>query len=211
MATTRYGAEPQYPGGAYYDAPPGPVSPGRGVVGRASVRPTSPGGGMGHDVPVYGPGYGPMPLGAMPPGGPMGPGGPAAGGPGGRGPGGPGGRGPRGPFGRGRGPDDGDEGGYPDEDGEGRGGRFARFTRGRGGGDKKPRSKKARRRNILIACFAVFIMLTGVGVVGGTYMVNSVVTPEELPFPETTTLYYADGSELAKLGEVTRYRSSTRR
>jgi len=51
----------------------------------------------------------------------------------------------------------------------------------------------------------VFIMLSGVGVVGGTYMVNSVPTPSELQFPETTTLYYAEGTELARLGEVTRF------
>ncbi len=68
------------------------------------------------------------------------------------------------------------------------------------------RAKKARRRNILVASFAILIMLTGVGVVGGAYYVDSIKTPDELTFPESTTLYYNDGKTvLAKLGEVTRY------
>ncbi len=62
-----------------------------------------------------------------------------------------------------------------------------------------------RRRRTLLAVFAVFIMLTGTGVVGGTYFVDSVKTSDQLKFPETTTVYYSDGSVLAKLGEVTRY------
>jgi membrane peptidoglycan carboxypeptidase len=124
-------------------------------------------------------------------GGPMGPGGP-------RGPGGPYGPGPGGPD------DDG-----PDQPSW----RNPRMPFGRGrpgeGGDAKKtaaqRSKMARRRNILIASFAVLIMLTGAGFVGGTYYVDSVKAPSQLNFPETTMVYYSDGSLLAKLGEVTRY------
>jgi membrane peptidoglycan carboxypeptidase len=68
------------------------------------------------------------------------------------------------------------------------------------------RRRKARRRNILIASFAVFIMLAGVGVVGGTYYVDNVkFSQDELTFPETTQIYYSDGPLLAKLGETTRY------
>src|SRR5690606_22771903 len=67
-------------------------------------------------------------------------------------------------------------------------------------------SRKARWRNLAIATFAVFIMLTGVGFVGGTYYVGSVEPTDELEFPKTTTLYYADGeTEMLKLGEITRY------
>ncbi len=39
------------------------------------------------------------------------------------------------------------------------------------------RAKKARRRNIMIASFAVLIMLTGAGFVGGTYYVDGVQRP----------------------------------
>jgi hypothetical protein len=63
--------------------------------------------------------------------------------------------------------------------------------------------KNARRRNLIIAAFAVFIMVTGLGVVGGTYYVDSVKKGDALEFPETTTVYYADGTLLAKLGQKT--------
>jgi membrane peptidoglycan carboxypeptidase len=130
-----------------------------------------------------------------PTGGPGGepiPGGGAGGGPGGppRGPRypwgrGPGGGGPRLPFGRGRrGADDDGKGGTPEQ----------------------RRRKRARRRNIIIAAFAVFIMVSGVGVVGGTYYVDTVKFEQnELAFPETTQVYYSDGTLLAKLGQTTRY------
>ena len=62
-----------------------------------------------------------------------------------------------------------------------------------------------RRRRTLVAAFAVLIILAGVGVVGATYFVDGVKTSSELTFPETTMVYYEDGSVLAKLGEVTRY------
>jgi membrane peptidoglycan carboxypeptidase len=89
------------------------------------------------------------------------------------------------------------------------------FGRGRGdeaAGGPRPKStrsakaKKARRRNILIASVAVVIMLTGAGFVGGTYYVDSVREPNQLNFPSTTTVYYSDGvTEMARLGEFTRY------
>ena len=88
------------------------------------------------------------------------------------------------------------------------------FGRGRRGGDddgkggtpEQKRRKRARRRNIIIAAFAVFIMVSGIGVVGGTYYVDTVkFTQDELKFPETTQVYYQDGTLLAKLGQTTRY------
>jgi membrane peptidoglycan carboxypeptidase len=148
---------------------------GRGVVGRASVRPVSPSGPIPGDGGWGGDG---PPGGGGPGGGGWGPNGPG-------GPGGPGGGGPRNPFGRWRG---------EEPDGEGSSKRSA-----------STRAKKARRRNMLIAGFAVFIMLTGAGVVGGTFFIDTVQADGELSFPETTTVYYNDGSLLAKLGEVTRY------
>ena len=117
------------------------------------------------------------------PGGPYRPGGPGDpddDGPGGRPPGGPSWRNPRNPFGRG-GP------------GSGTGGEAKKAA-------AALRSKKARRRNILIASFAVLIMLTGVGFVGGTYYVDSVKAPNELNFPQTTTVYYSDKTGAGEAG-----------
>src|SRR5262249_47219518 len=61
------------------------------------------------------------------------------------------------------------------------------------------------RRRTLLAIFAVLIMLSGVGIVCVTYFLDSVKTSSELKFPETTTVFYSNGTVLAKLGEVTRY------
>ena len=187
-AETRYGhgGEPTSPGRA-------PVSPGRGT-GRAQVRPISP--------------SGPPPIGGA--GG--------AGG-GGRGPGGrppvpgaPGGEGPYGPYGPGGPHGPGGPGGPVGPDGPRR--PFSSFgaslgalgRRVRGGGDGlKSKGKPGRRRKILVASVAVFVMLTGIGFVGGTYYVDGVELSNALPFPETTSIYYADGPLLAKLGEITRY------
>jgi membrane peptidoglycan carboxypeptidase len=66
-------------------------------------------------------------------------------------------------------------------------------------------SGRLRRRRRLMAAFAIFIMIVGVAVVGGTYFVDGVKTSDQLTFPATTTVYYSDGTQLAKLGEETRY------
>jgi membrane peptidoglycan carboxypeptidase len=60
---------------------------------------------------------------------------------------------------------------------------------------------------LIIAAFAVFIMVAGIGVVGGTYYVDNVkFTQDELKFPQTTQIYYSDETTLlAKLGETTRF------
>jgi membrane peptidoglycan carboxypeptidase len=58
---------------------------------------------------------------------------------------------------------------------------------------------------MILAGFGVLIMITGIGVVGGTYYVDGVQTGDELTFPETTTIFYSDGQVLAKLGQKTRY------
>ena len=81
--------------------------------------------------------------------------------------------------------------------------------RGRGGRGDDPaaraRAKKRRRINILIAGFAVFIMLAGIGVVGFTYYSTNVVLPEQLPMPLSTTVYAKDNKTvLAKLGDQNR-------
>jgi membrane peptidoglycan carboxypeptidase len=63
------------------------------------------------------------------------------------------------------------------------------------------RRKKARRRNLIIAAFAVFIILAGGVVVGGTYYYDSVPAPQQLKLPEASTILFANGTQLAKLGE----------
>src|SRR5205823_3845790 len=76
---------------------------------------------------------------------------------------------------------------------------------GRGPGRKGPRGKKARRRNIILASLAVFIMLAGGAVVGGGYYFDSVKLPNDIPLPQSTVITYADGkTPMAKLGDTNR-------
>ncbi|RLP92029.1 penicillin-binding protein [Micromonospora sp. CV4] len=59
--------------------------------------------------------------------------------------------------------------------------------------------------NLLIAGFAVFIMLAGVGVVGFTYYSTNVVLPDEIIPPQATTLYAFDNkTPIAKVGDQNR-------
>ncbi|MFG3422209.1 transglycosylase domain-containing protein [Micromonospora sp. NPDC048063] len=75
---------------------------------------------------------------------------------------------------------------------------------GRGAGDPA-RAKKRKRVNMLIAAFAVFIMLAGLGVVGFTYYSTSVVLPEDTTPPQATTLYAFDNkTPIAKVGTQNR-------
>jgi membrane peptidoglycan carboxypeptidase len=176
-SASSYGSGDPY--GPAPTSPPGgtPVSPARGV-GRAQVRPVSP----------------------SPP--------PTAGGGGaGRGPGLP--------------PVPGAPGGDgPDETGEGPawrrpfrgfglGGERRRGRDGAGTGPKGPRGKWSRRtkiRNIIIISVAVLVMLAGGGFVAATLYVDGVELGDELVFPETSSIYYNDGTTLlARLGENTRY------
>jgi membrane peptidoglycan carboxypeptidase len=58
---------------------------------------------------------------------------------------------------------------------------------------------------MMIAAFAVFIMVAGIGVVGFTYYSTTVVVPAQLALPLSTTVYAADGkTPIAKLGEENR-------
>ncbi|MFU8873381.1 transglycosylase domain-containing protein [Micromonospora sp. SL4-19] len=85
--------------------------------------------------------------------------------------------------------------------GPGRGG-----SRGRGDDPAaRARAKKRRRINMLIAGFAVFIMLAGIGVVGFTYYSQKVYLPEDTTPPLSTTIYARDGkTPIAKVGEENR-------
>ncbi|MGX7677211.1 transglycosylase domain-containing protein [Plantactinospora sp. DSM 117369] len=91
------------------------------------------------------------------------------------------------------------------DDPNGPGGRRGR----RGAGDLDPaaqkRAKKRKRVNMLIAAFAVFIMLAGGGVVAATWYSTSVPMPNQLPLPLSTTIYAADKKNfIAKLGDENR-------
>jgi membrane peptidoglycan carboxypeptidase len=66
-------------------------------------------------------------------------------------------------------------------------------------------STKARRRNLILTAVAVFVMLSGLSVVGGTYYFNKVPLPESYKLPESTTVYYSDGKTvMAKFGTQNR-------
>ncbi|MDG4834756.1 transglycosylase domain-containing protein [Solwaraspora sp. WMMD1047] len=107
---------------------------------------------------------------------------------------------PWGPPGAGPGGPDG-----PDGPG-GPGGPGGRSRRAAKGGDPEAlrRAKKRKRANILIASFAVMIMLAGIGVVGFTWFYDEVKAPTEFGEPETTSITFSDGSQLAKLGDQNR-------
>ena len=73
------------------------------------------------------------------------------------------------------------------------------------GGDRPAptaKAKRRRRRNIIIASLAAFIMLTGVGMVAGTYYFDQVALPENLAMEQSTTIYYADGvTPMGRIGD----------
>ncbi|SCL65698.1 Membrane carboxypeptidase (penicillin-binding protein) [Micromonospora chersina] len=80
---------------------------------------------------------------------------------------------------------------------------------GRGGRGDDPasraRAKKRRRINIMIAGFAVFIMLAGMGVVGFTWYSQKVPLPEDTIPPLSTTIYDSTGkTAIAKIGDQNR-------
>ncbi len=64
--------------------------------------------------------------------------------------------------------------------------------------------RRRRRRNIFIVGIAAFIMLAGVGMVSGTYYFDKVELPQDISMKESTTIFYADGSQMAKIGEENR-------
>ncbi|WP_245730446.1 transglycosylase domain-containing protein [Micromonospora pallida] len=71
--------------------------------------------------------------------------------------------------------------------------------------DATRRAKKRKRANILIASFAVLIMLAGGGVVGFTYYSTNVPVPDQLPMPLATTVYTSDmKTVVARLGNQNR-------
>jgi membrane peptidoglycan carboxypeptidase len=99
------------------------------------------------------------------------------------------------------GPGDGDRGGPGGPGGPGSPGGPGRGRRGKGPKGKKNR----RRRNLILAGAAVFIILSGLVVVGSTYYYDSVPEPNQIALPQSTTVFYSDGTTpMAKLGDQNR-------
>jgi membrane peptidoglycan carboxypeptidase len=68
-----------------------------------------------------------------------------------------------------------------------------------------PAARERPRKRILIIILAVLALLAGIGLMAGTYYVDSVPTPADLKLPESTTVYFADGrTSMAKLGAENR-------
>ncbi|HEY8474401.1 MAG TPA: transglycosylase domain-containing protein [Natronosporangium sp.] len=74
------------------------------------------------------------------------------------------------------------------------------------GGEGRPVKKKKRHwlRNSILIALAVMVITTGGGMVALSYYVDSVPPPSALDLPEGSTIFYADGSEMATLQEVNR-------
>jgi membrane peptidoglycan carboxypeptidase len=71
----------------------------------------------------------------------------------------------------------------------------------------KPRKPKRRRRHRTRAIYliAITVLLASSGLASGTYYVDGVPTPSELPLPESTTIYFADErTPMATLGKENR-------
>jgi membrane peptidoglycan carboxypeptidase len=70
---------------------------------------------------------------------------------------------------------------------------------------RKARTRKARRRNLILSSIALIVMLSGLTVVGGTYYFNKVPLPADVALKQSTTVYYADGkTPMAKFGDRNR-------
>ncbi len=90
--------------------------------------------------------------------------------------------------------------------GTGRPGRGGPGRGGPPGGAAAGRARRKRRRNWILASFAVFIMLAGTTVVGGTFFYDDVGLPNDLPQQkQATTIYFADNkNQMGKIGNENR-------
>ncbi|HWB36930.1 MAG TPA: biosynthetic peptidoglycan transglycosylase, partial [Rugosimonospora sp.] len=72
-------------------------------------------------------------------------------------------------------------------------------------GDGPPPKKRHRKRTWILSAVAVFIMLSGLAVVIGAYQFNGIPDPQAFTPPQSTTIYYSDGTTpMAKLGDQNR-------
>ena len=67
-----------------------------------------------------------------------------------------------------------------------------------------PAGSRRRGHRALIAAVVVAALLGAMVAVGGFYVASVDLGPP-LTYPATTTVYYADGTVLAELGEIRRY------
>src|SRR6266536_371296 len=90
--------------------------------------------------------------------------------------------------------------------GTGRPGRGGPGRGGPPGGAAAGRARRKRRRNWILASFAVFIMLAGTTVVGGTFFYDDVGLPNDLPQQkQATTIYFAaNKNQMGKIGTENR-------
>src|SRR5690348_9884899 len=66
---------------------------------------------------------------------------------------------------------------------------------------KEARRKREKRRRLLIAGVAVVILLSGMGLIAGTYYYDKVLTPDELTLENSTAVFASDGvTQIARLG-----------
>ncbi|WP_244871220.1 transglycosylase domain-containing protein [Catellatospora sp. IY07-71] len=75
------------------------------------------------------------------------------------------------------------------------------------GREKRPvaaDTKRRKRRALIAAAIGVAIMLSGVGLIAGTYFYAKTPRPEELALKENTEVFSADGKQIAKLGAENR-------
>jgi membrane peptidoglycan carboxypeptidase len=77
---------------------------------------------------------------------------------------------------------------------------------GAGPGDGRPAKKKKKHwiRNTFLILLAITVISVGGGMVALSYYVDSVPQPEALDLAEASTIYFADGSEVATLSELNR-------
>ncbi|HCT80562.1 MAG TPA: hypothetical protein DGG94_04515 [Micromonosporaceae bacterium] len=67
------------------------------------------------------------------------------------------------------------------------------------------RLKKQRRRRLLIGGLAIAVLLSGVGLIAGTYFYDKVITPDQLTLENSTEVFAADGTtQIARLGSKNR-------
>ncbi|WP_281286767.1 transglycosylase domain-containing protein [Catellatospora sichuanensis] len=79
---------------------------------------------------------------------------------------------------------------------------------GRAGGAAQPVAEKKRsprrRRALIAGMIGVAVVLSGVGLIAGTWFYSSVPRPEQLPLKENTEVLSVDGKAIAKLGAENR-------
>jgi membrane peptidoglycan carboxypeptidase len=82
----------------------------------------------------------------------------------------------------------------------------------RGTGPGRPAKKKKRHwfRNTVLIMLAVSVITIGGGMVALSYYVDSVPAPQDLPLAQGSTIYFANGDEMATLQEVNREIIDTR-